>query len=79
MQVEYAADLVFRSAGTLKPLYEQLLRESVLSEACLGAGGGHRAFRHRDALQSDRQHYHSDDGMTVFFRAETVKKQMAAD
>ena len=31
MQVEYATDLVFRSAGTLKPLYEQLTRESVLS------------------------------------------------
>ena len=31
MQVEYATDLVFRSATTLKPLYEQLVRESVLS------------------------------------------------
>src|SRR4030081_2185817 len=31
MQVEYATDLVFRSATTLKPLYEQLTRESVLS------------------------------------------------
>jgi hypothetical protein len=31
MQVEYATDLVFRSAATLKPLYEQLTRESVLS------------------------------------------------
>jgi hypothetical protein len=31
MQVEYATDLVFRSATTLKPLYEQLARESVLS------------------------------------------------
>src|SRR6202022_817540 len=31
MQVEYATDLVFRSVGTLKPLYEQLARESVLS------------------------------------------------
>jgi hypothetical protein len=31
MQVEYATDLVFRSAATLKPLYEQLVRESVLS------------------------------------------------
>ena len=31
MQVEYATDLAFRSAGTLKPLYEQLIRESVLS------------------------------------------------
>jgi predicted transcriptional regulator len=31
MQVEYATDLVFRSAGTLGPLYEQLTRESVLS------------------------------------------------
>jgi hypothetical protein len=30
MQVEYATDLVFRSATTLKPLYEQLTRESVL-------------------------------------------------
>jgi hypothetical protein len=31
MQVEYATDLAFRSASTLKPLYEQLIRESVLS------------------------------------------------
>jgi len=31
MQVEYATDLVFRSITTLKPLYEQLARESVLS------------------------------------------------
>jgi len=31
MQVEYATDLAFRSAGTLKPLYEQLIREMVLS------------------------------------------------
>ena len=31
MQVEYATDLVFRSATTLGPLYEQLTRESVLS------------------------------------------------
>ena len=31
MQVEYATDLVFRSATTLKPLHEQLVRESVLS------------------------------------------------
>ena len=31
MQVEYATDLVFRSATTLRPLYEQLARESVLS------------------------------------------------
>jgi hypothetical protein len=31
MQVEYATDLVFRSATTLKPLYEQLARESILS------------------------------------------------
>jgi hypothetical protein len=31
MQVEYATDLVFRSAATLKPLYEHLTRESVLS------------------------------------------------
>jgi hypothetical protein len=31
MQVEYATDLVFRSAATLGPLYEQLTRESVLS------------------------------------------------
>jgi hypothetical protein len=31
MQVEYATDLVFRSTTTLKPLYEQLARESVLS------------------------------------------------
>ena len=31
MQVEYATDLVFRSAATLRPLYQQLTRESVLS------------------------------------------------
>jgi hypothetical protein len=31
MQVEYATDLVFRSAATLGPLHEQLVRESVLS------------------------------------------------
>src|SRR5208283_5885375 len=31
MQVEYATDLVFRSATTLGPLYEQLTRESVLT------------------------------------------------
>ena len=31
MQVEYAMDLVFRSAETLKPLYEQLSRQAVLS------------------------------------------------
>jgi hypothetical protein len=31
MQLKYATDLVFRSAATLKPLYEQLARESVLS------------------------------------------------
>jgi hypothetical protein len=31
MQVEYATDLVFRSAATLGPLYEQLTRASVLN------------------------------------------------
>jgi hypothetical protein len=31
MQAEYALDLVFRSAETLKPLYEQLSRQAVLS------------------------------------------------
>jgi hypothetical protein len=31
MQVEYATDLAFRSAATLKPLYDQLIRQSVLS------------------------------------------------
>jgi hypothetical protein len=31
MQVEYATDLVFRSAATLKRLYEQFIRQSVLS------------------------------------------------
>jgi hypothetical protein len=31
MQVEYATDLVFRSPETLKPLYEQLSRQAVLS------------------------------------------------
>jgi hypothetical protein len=31
MQVEYATDLAFRSTATLGPLYEQLVRQSVLS------------------------------------------------
>jgi DNA-binding transcriptional ArsR family regulator len=31
MEVEYATDLVFRSAATLGPLYEHLIRQSVLS------------------------------------------------
>jgi hypothetical protein len=31
MQVEYATDVVFRSAATLGPLYEQLIRASVLN------------------------------------------------
>jgi len=31
MQVEYATDLAFRSATTLGPLYDQLIRQSVLS------------------------------------------------
>ena len=31
MQVEYATDLAFRSTATLGPLYEQLVRESVVS------------------------------------------------
>jgi hypothetical protein len=31
MQVEYATDLAFRSTNTLGPLYEQLVRESVIS------------------------------------------------
>jgi hypothetical protein len=31
MQVEYATDLVFRSTATLGPLYEQLVRQSVLN------------------------------------------------
>ncbi len=31
MQVEYSTDVVFRSAATLKPLYDQLVREQVLS------------------------------------------------
>ena len=31
MQVEYATDLAFRSTTTLGPLYEQLIRQSVLS------------------------------------------------
>jgi hypothetical protein len=31
MQVEYATDVAFRSATTLGPLYEQLVRQSVLS------------------------------------------------
>jgi hypothetical protein len=31
MQVEYATDLAFRSAATLGPLYDQLIRQSVIS------------------------------------------------
>src|SRR5580704_9571711 len=31
MQAEYATDLAFRSAATLGPLYEQLVRQSVLN------------------------------------------------
>src|SRR5438034_10883343 len=31
MQVEYATDLVFRSPATLKPLYEQLSRQAILT------------------------------------------------
>jgi len=31
MQVEYATDLAFRSAATLAPLYDQLIRQTVLS------------------------------------------------
>ncbi len=31
MQVEYSTDLVFRSEATLRPLYEQISREAVLS------------------------------------------------
>src|ERR1700719_5303177 len=31
MQLEYATDLAFRSTATLGPLYEQLVRQSVLS------------------------------------------------
>lgn len=31
MQVEYATDLAFRSTATLEPLYEQLIRQSILS------------------------------------------------
>jgi hypothetical protein len=31
MQVEYATDLAFRSTTTLRPLYQQLIRETVLS------------------------------------------------
>jgi hypothetical protein len=31
MQVEYATDLAFRSIATLSPLYEQLVRESIVS------------------------------------------------
>lgn len=30
MQVEYATDLAFRPAATLKPLYDRLIRQSVL-------------------------------------------------
>jgi hypothetical protein len=33
MQVEYATDLVFRSTAKLGPLYEQLVRQSVLTRA----------------------------------------------
>jgi hypothetical protein len=31
MQVEYATDLAFRSTSTLRPHYEQLIRQSMLS------------------------------------------------
>ena len=31
MQVEYAMDLVFRSPATLKPPYEQLSRQAIVS------------------------------------------------
>jgi len=31
MQVEYATDLVFRSQAILKPLYEQLSRQAILT------------------------------------------------
>jgi hypothetical protein len=31
MRVEYATDLAFRSTATLGPLYEQLVRQSVLN------------------------------------------------
>jgi hypothetical protein len=31
MQVEYATDLVFRSQAVLKPLYEQLSRQAILT------------------------------------------------
>jgi hypothetical protein len=31
MEVEYATDVVFRAAATLNPLYEQLIRQSVLN------------------------------------------------
>jgi hypothetical protein len=53
MEVEYATDLVFRSPAVLGPLYQQLIRESVLNvkvdriatflgrHACPCGGGGH--------------------------------------
>jgi hypothetical protein len=31
MQVEYATDLVFRAPAILKPLYEQLSRQAILT------------------------------------------------
>ena len=31
MQVEYATDLMFRSQAVLKPLYEQLSRQAILT------------------------------------------------
>jgi hypothetical protein len=46
MQVEYAADLVFRSPAILKPLYEQLSRQAIL---LLNAEA---ALRGRDTLRS---------------------------
>ena len=38
MQVEYATDLVFRSAAALKPLYDRFVRESVLNVKAEQAG-----------------------------------------
>ena len=54
MQVEYATDLAFRSTVTLGPLYEQLVRQSVLNDE--GRAGRHvsRPADHAVAGTGDR-------------------------
>ena len=66
MQVEYSTDLVFRSQTTLKPLYEQLARQAVLSVKAehvathgklvlghdgLGGLGAAGVFRHPEVVE----------------------------